>query len=119
VSAGPVADVILRSPQATEGSGKAEILGGACPEREEILRFAQNDRPRRAQNDFPRRTQNDQPRRAQKDQPRRAQKDFPRRARNYGPRRSRSGGLRLDGQPGRPHDKKVTLSEAKGLQMGP
>jgi len=35
------------------------LLRGACPERHEILRYAQNDTKRRAQNDTKRRARND------------------------------------------------------------
>ena len=40
-------------PERSEGAGSepVEMLRGACPEREQILRFAQNDTERRAQSD--------------------------------------------------------------------
>jgi len=43
------------------------LLRGACPERREILRYAQNDKKQRAQNGKKRRAQNDRRRRARND----------------------------------------------------
>ena len=56
------------------------LLRGACPERHEILRYAQNDMKRRARNDRAS-AQNDTKRRARNDRAS-AQNDTKRRARN-------------------------------------
>ncbi len=53
-----------QSPERSEGDEAIldttmRLLRGACPERHEILHYAQNDRKRRAQNDRKRRARND------------------------------------------------------------